>query len=344
MSIIKTPTERSLKRRFSEMFSPLDSIQQSPNFKDTPKLQITKKKLQFSIEDSPAMIISKPIIIDENSCDSGYSDIQTINDHIDDVDSFDFNGCDSPMTQLNNLQNKMRKSSSTSILKQSATKNRFNKKHKSEKFDEKAIKAALDRIENQPVDNSRLIGDMSRTHTLPIMGDSKHKDLASITPSTLASLIKGDFEDKINKYIILDARYPYEFEGGHIENAESAYVKEQLFKKIFDTPLTSNDKPVVLIIHCEFSSERGPKLMREIRERDRHFNKQCYPNLYYPEMYLLEGGYKSFYENHDNLCEPKGYLPMHHESYRQDLKHFRAKSKSWDADTKKRLTKSKLKF
>lgn len=340
MSIINTPNERSAKRRCSEMISPLDTIHQSPTFKDTPKLQITKKKLQFSLDDSPAS--TKPQIIDENSCDSGYNDIQTTNEHIDDLDFQ--NECDSPMTQLYNIQNKMRKSSSTSILKQSANQHRFNKKHKSDKFDEKAIKAALDRIENQSVDTSRLIGDMSTTHSLPIMADSKHKDLASITPNTLASLIKGQFNDKINKYIILDARYPYEFQGGHIENAETAYVKEELFKKIFEAPLTANGKPVVLIFHCEFSSERGPKLMREIRERDRHLNKQCYPNLFYPEMYLLEGGYKSFYENHDDLCEPKGYLPMHHEQHRKDLKHFRAKSKSWDADTRKRMTKSKLKF
>lgn len=142
--------------------------------------------------------------------------------------------------------------------------------------------------------------------------------------------------------MILDARYPYEFDGGHIEKAESAYVKEELLTKLFNTPVTTKDgKPMVLIFHCEFSSERGPKLMREIRERDRMINKHCYPSLYYPEIYLLEGGYKSFYEGHNDLCEPKGYLPMHHDNHRQDLKFFRSKSKSLDAEIKKKFTKSR---
>ncbi len=39
--------------------------------------------------------------------------------------------------------------------------------------------------------------------------------------------------------------------------------------------------------------------MREIRERDRMLNQHQYPKLYYPEIYLLEGGYKNFYEQHD---------------------------------------------
>ena len=39
--------------------------------------------------------------------------------------------------------------------------------------------------------------------------------------------------------------------------------------------------------------------MREIRERDRMLNQHQYPKLFYPEIYLLEGGYKNFYEQHD---------------------------------------------
>ena len=58
------------------------------------------------------------------------------------------------------------------------------------------------------------------------------------------------------------------------------------------------NKRVVLIFHCEFSSERGPKLSRFLRSKDRLANKECYPNLFYPELYLLEGGYKNFFETH----------------------------------------------
>lgn len=52
-------------------------------------------------------------------------------------------------------------------------------------------------------------------------------------------------------------------------------------------------KPHVLIFHCEFSSERGPKLARSLRNHDRGVN--VYPHLHYPEIYVLKDGYKEFF-------------------------------------------------
>ncbi len=37
---------------------------------------------------------------------------------------------------------------------------------------------------------------------------------------------------------------------------------------------------------------------RFLRNQDRDANKDCYPSLYYPEVYLLDNGYKAFYEQH----------------------------------------------
>ena len=33
-----------------------------------------------------------------------------------------------------------------------------------------------------------------------------------------------------------------------------------------------------------------------MRELDRKKNGMAFPKLYYPELYLLDGGYKAFYE------------------------------------------------
>ena len=54
----------------------------------------------------------------------------------------------------------------------------------------------------------------------------------------------------------------------------------------------------IIIFHCEFSSERAPKMSRFLREIDRAANKECYPSLGFPELYTLEGGYKAFYSKY----------------------------------------------
>ena len=69
-------------------------------------------------------------------------------------------------------------------------------------------------------------------------------------------LLHGDFSDAVSNYKIIDCRYPYEYEGGHIQGAVNIYTEEGIQELVMteDTPSTT------LIFHCEFSSERGPKL------------------------------------------------------------------------------------
>lgn len=46
----------------------------------------------------------------------------------------------------------------------------------------------------------------------------------------------------------------------------------------------------------------------KLREMDRHFNLDRYPRLFFPESYVLEGGYNKFHKEHPLLCDG-GYLP-----------------------------------
>ncbi|CAH2277468.1 M-phase inducer phosphatase 3 isoform X2 [Pelobates cultripes] len=73
---------------------------------------------------------------------------------------------------------------------------------------------------------------------------------------------------------------------------------------------------------------------RLLREEDRARNE--YPSLYYPELYILRGGYKDFYPEYMELCDPQSYCPMRHQDYREELLKFRTKSKSWAGDRKRR--------
>ncbi|XP_066991644.2 M-phase inducer phosphatase isoform X2 [Anabrus simplex] len=203
---------------------------------------------------------------------------------------------------------------------------------------EATIKIALQRSTQFP----DLIGDFSRPFVLPLV-QGRHQDLKTITPETLARVIRGEFSEMVDSYTIIDCRYPYEYDGGHIRGAKNIYTKEQIMREFvevqhFHSSMTKlGGKRNILIFHCEFSSERGPSLSRFLRNSDRSQNKESYPALNYPEIYLLHGGYKDFYTKFKELCEPCAYLPMLHPKHESDLRHFRSKSKSWSGDSKSRL-------
>ncbi|KAJ8365347.1 hypothetical protein SKAU_G00141780 [Synaphobranchus kaupii] len=82
----------------------------------------------------------------------------------------------------------------------------------------------------------------------------------------------------------------------------------------------------LIVFHCEFSTERGPRLYRNLRKLDRSLN--VYPLLFYPELYVLDGGYKEFYSQFPGLCDPSSYVPMLHRDYREQLQRFRRKRRS----------------
>ncbi|XP_035795449.1 M-phase inducer phosphatase 2-like isoform X2 [Anopheles albimanus] len=209
---------------------------------------------------------------------------------------------------------------------------------KSISMNDAQIMSALSRSSSEP----DLIGDFSKSYVLPLM-EGQHRDLKSISGDTMARLLRGEFCDKVASYKIIDCRYPYEFEGGHIRGAKNLYTQEQIIEELINS---KTEPPVadgqdgsgatvrrnIIVFHCEFSSERGPKLSRFLRNHDRILNSDSYPALHYPEIYLLHGGYKEFFKAHASLCDPIAYRPMLDPEFGEAYRHFRAKSRSWNGD------------
>lgn len=75
----------------------------------------------------------------------------------------------------------------------------------------------------------------------------------------LCRLIDGQYADLIDRYYIVDCRYPYEYNGGHIKNAINIHDSNRIIQK-FMTGFASEllRQRVVIVFHCEFSQERGP--------------------------------------------------------------------------------------
>lgn len=159
----------------------------------------------------------------------------------------------------------------------------------------------------------------------------------------MVAAISDQFKHLVERVIIIDCRYPYEFEGGHIKGALNLYLEDQVEDYLLRTPIipTCPDKRVVIIFHCEFSSERGPRMCRFVRERDRSMNE--YPILHYPELYILKDGYKDFFHHFKSECVPQSYRPMLDESFKEDLRKCRLKSRTWAGERSKRDMYSRLK-
>ena len=220
----------------------------------------------------------------------------------------------------------------------------------------------------------------------------------SFDKQTIELMLKRGIKHRM---IIIDCRYFYEFEGGHITgaiNISSPLVinhlmrnrKEMLFNNRFLDMLlatnlreitfedieefssacsapqgqggrvlrqrakTQSDFPVkdssreaetemtdsefnmhitdvipILVLHCEFSSQRGPNIFRHVRSVDRGGNP--YPFLTFPQMYVLKGGYEAFYKDNLDRCTPNGaYVPMYSTDWKQSMRRYETKvSEEW---------------
>lgn len=123
-----------------------------------------------------------------------------------------------------------------------------------------------------------------------------HHEEPRITHETFCKLYND--KAKYNDFIIVDCRSAAEYEGGHIKGSIRWHPKDQVFtvedlhKKIW--------KPKSLyIFHCEYSEYRGPIAWEKFK-----YAHSFSPNFREPlHAYVLDGGYKQFYQLHPEYCE-----------------------------------------
>lgn len=153
----------------------------------------------------------------------------------------------------------------------------------------------------------------------PLKISKKEDSCDFVSTKTVSKLAQGRFGNLT--YQIIDCRYDYEYVGGHIKNAKhvAPSVLDKKLKEIFTENVTEPQN-TVLIFHCEFSSKRGPAAYKAVRDYDRKLNHNRYPYLYYPYIYVMEGGYREFYKDYKHLCEGE-YIEMKDKKFSEDLRH-----------------------
>ncbi|EPE06357.1 hypothetical protein F503_02485 [Ophiostoma piceae UAMH 11346] len=135
----------------------------------------------------------------------------------------------------------------------------------------------------------------------------QNDSIPRINRETLLSVLDGQYNDTFENKLIIDCRFEYEYEGGHINEAINYNDKDLLAKHLFNTPM---DGRTLIVLHCEYSAHRAPLMARHLRAEDRTANAEHYPRLTYPELYILDGGYSGFFTEHPCRCYPQAYVEM----------------------------------
>lgn len=74
------------------------------------------------------------------------------------------------------------------------------------------------------------------------------------------NLMDGAYAEHIDEFFIIDCRFGFEYDGGHIEGAHNISALDVL-QKVFFPPRPGR---CLIVFHCEFSSHRAPRMFVSI--------------------------------------------------------------------------------
>ena len=87
---------------------------------------------------------------------------------------------------------------------------------------------------------------------------TEDESLPRICKETMIEVLDGKYDQSYKRAIIVDCRFEYEYEGGHIDGAINFNNKEDLAAKLFEAESPEQSKSSLLILHCEYSAHRAP--------------------------------------------------------------------------------------
>jgi hypothetical protein len=124
----------------------------------------------------------------------------------------------------------------------------------------------------QPHHHQCVLRESSFLFCFLTMETSLSKSIRLITTETLDLLLRGNFVHLFDRTIIVDARFPFEHEGGHIVGAINRFTRINLIQTflthVAPMPQLPAGPRVAIVFHCEFSSHRAPMQYEFLRMVD----------------------------------------------------------------------------
>ena len=130
-----------------------------------------------------------------------------------------------------------------------------------------------------------------------------------ISATDLRRYLLDPVSSQFDALLILDGRFDYEYRAGHISGARN--ITNAVALRAIYEHYKDNGAQMLVVFHCEYSQNRGPTLMKLFREHDRKINIARYPHVSFPNIVLMDGGYKEFFAKSPDLCIG-GYVAMRH--------------------------------
>jgi M-phase inducer tyrosine phosphatase len=119
---------------------------------------------------------------------------------------------------------------------------------KAEKDREECARPCLDSIMD--------VDEGHQLHLPNFVPEDKPDSLPRVNQETMNAVLDGEYKSHYDQVLVIDCRFEYEYNGGHINGAQNFNDKEQLCRQLFD-PASINAKTLI-VLHCEYSAHRAP--------------------------------------------------------------------------------------
>lgn len=98
------------------------------------------------------------------------------------------------------------------------------------------------------------IDDMHQLALPHFMPGNSNDGIPRISQDTLLEVLDGHYTSHFDTIKVVDCRFSYEFDGGHIKVAANHNDKVALTEELFQRASSRT----LLVLHCEFSVHRAP--------------------------------------------------------------------------------------
>uniref|UniRef100_A0A0K0G2Y2 Rhodanese domain-containing protein n=1 Tax=Strongyloides venezuelensis TaxID=75913 RepID=A0A0K0G2Y2_STRVS len=186
----------------------------------------------------------------------------------------------------------------------------------------RSMSTSYENTENKDVKRRKVIEEEGRKK-LPVISSSQDTLVAfeRVTGETLVETMKKYGKRNFAKhFMLIDCRFPYQYEAGHIKGATNFYDITEVNDFFFPKLKRKAERVMKKTPIFYYTESLTPEMIHVLRKSDE--DKKVYGDIY-----LLDGGYEKFYSDKkfEKFCDPCGYTAPNFVQYLMEKRALRIK-------------------